>query len=56
MNSHINKLQHVFMTDGNSQILEFDDIRQAEHFVEVMNVNTDSGCIYEVITIKNNKK
>ena len=55
MNRHIDKLQHVFMTDGNSQILEFADIRQAEHFVGVMNVNTDSGCIYEVITIKNNK-
>jgi len=55
MNRHIDKIQHVFMTDGNSQILEFADIIPAEHFVEVMNVNTDSGCIYEVITIKNNK-
>ncbi len=51
-----NRVQHVFMTDGSSQVLEMEDEKIANHFVEVMNNNTDSGCIYEVITVKNNKK
>ena len=44
------------MTDGSSQVLEMSNEKMATHFVEVMNNNTDSGCIYEVITVKNNKK
>jgi len=49
------KVMHVFMTDGTSQVLEIKDFSVAEKFVEVMNQNTDSGCIYEIITVKNYK-
>lgn len=56
LDKNVNKIQHVFMTDGSSQVLEMSNEKMATHFVEVMNNNTDSGCIYEVITVKNNKK
>jgi len=56
MATHFVEIQHVFMTDGSSQVLEMSNEKMATHFVEVMNNNTDSGCIYEVITVKNNKK
>lgn len=49
------KVMHVFMTDGNSQVLEMKDFKTADKFVEIMNQNTDSGCIYEIITVKNYK-
>ena len=49
------KVMHVFMTDGTSQVLEIKDFNTAEKFVEVMNQNTDSGCIYELIIVKNYK-
>jgi len=49
------KVMHVFMTDGSSQVLEMKDFKIANEFVEIMNQNTDSGCIYEIITVKNYK-
>ncbi len=49
------KIMHVFMTDGNSQVLEMKDLNTTSKFVEIMNQNTDSGCIYEIITVKNYK-
>ena len=55
LDKNINKIQHVFMTDSTSQVLEMTDEEIANHFVDVMNNNTDSGCIYEVITVTNNK-
>ena len=55
LDKNINKIQHVFMTDGSSQVLEMPNEKMATHFVEVMNNNTDSGCVYEVITVKNKK-
>ena len=56
LDKNIKKIQHVFMTDGTSQVLEMTDEKMANHFVDVMNNNSDSGCIYEVITVKNHKK
>ena len=55
LDKNVNKIQHVFMTDGSSQVLEMSNEKMATHFVEVMNNNTDSGCVYQVITVKNNK-
>ena len=49
MKSANGKVQHVLLTDGGSQIWELDDKQKADEIVEVMNANTDSGCIYEVI-------
>jgi hypothetical protein len=46
---------HVLMTDNHSEILELPYENIANKMVDVMNANTDSGCIYEVITIGNNK-
>ncbi len=44
---------HVFMTDGQSQILESKDALYMENLVEILNENTDNGCFYELITVKN---
>jgi len=46
---------HVLMTDNHSEILELPYENIANKMVDVMNANTDNGCIYEVITIDNNK-
>ena len=43
---------YVFMTDGASEVLEMTHKNVADKMCEVMNANTDSGCSYEVITIK----
>ena len=48
---------HVFMTDGHSQVLESKDSVYMKNLVEILNENTDNGCFYELITVKNyNKK
>lgn len=47
------KRTHVLLTNGNSEIFESNSKNKMEEFVEVLNENTDSGCFYEVITIKN---
>ena len=40
-----------------SQILESKDALYMENLVEILNENTDNGCFYELITVKNyNKK
>jgi len=44
---------HVFMTDGQSQVLESKDALYMENLVEILNENTDNGCFYELITVKN---
>jgi hypothetical protein len=43
-------VQHVLLTDGQSQIWELTDKENAEEIVRVLNANTDSGCEYELIT------
>lgn len=42
---------HVFVTDSHSEVLEIKHRNIAEKFCEVMNVNSDSGCSYEVIPV-----
>tara|TARA_B100001778_G_C17993919_1_gene364805 strand:- start:7 stop:201 length:195 start_codon:yes stop_codon:yes gene_type:complete len=49
----IGKDIHVFMTDGQSQVLESKDIIHMKKLVEILNDNTDNGCKYELITVKN---
>jgi hypothetical protein len=41
------------MTDNHSEILELSHKNIADKMAEVMNANTDNGCHYEVIEIKN---
>ena len=49
------KKLHVFMTDGQSQILESQDIVRMKNLVDILNNNTDNGCEYELIIVKNHK-
>lgn len=46
-----NKKTHVFMTNGQSEVLEITHKNIADKMVEVLNSNTDNGCVYEVVTI-----
>ena len=48
-----NKRTHVILTNGNSEVFESEEKKKMNEFVEVLNENTDNGCLYEVITIKN---
>jgi len=45
------KKQYIFLTDGQSEILETSNKNIAEKLVSVLNENTDNGCKYELITI-----
>ncbi len=47
------KKTHVLMTNGNSEVFESEDKNKMDEIVKVLNENTDSGCLYEVITILN---
>ena len=46
-----NKKQHVFLTDGQSEVLEMASINIAKKLVEVLNENSDNNCSYKLITI-----
>ena len=41
------KKQHIFLTDGQSEILETNNKNVAKKLVEVLNENSDNGCKYE---------
>jgi hypothetical protein len=45
------KPTHVLLTNGYSEILEYESMVEAEKFVVLLNSNSDSGWTYEVITI-----
>lgn len=47
------KKTHVLLTDGNSEILELPHKNIAERMAKVLNENSDSGWVYEVVSIKN---
>jgi hypothetical protein len=42
----------VLMTNGSSEILELDSYSMATKFVDVLNENSDSGWVYELVKIK----
>ena len=44
------KKTHVFLTNGQSEVLEILDEQEAKSLVEILNENSDSGCHYEVFT------
>jgi len=46
---------HILLTDGQSEILETKNKNVVDKMVEVLNANTDNGCLYEVITIGKKK-
>ena len=43
--------QHIFLTDGQSEVLEMVNINIAEKLVSVLNENSDNNCSYKLITI-----
>ena len=55
LRSNVGKKTHVLMTDGQSQVLEFTDKSITTHFICILNENTDNGCEYEIIIVKNRK-
>ena len=53
LNDNKGNKRYVLMTDGQSEVLELTNIKIATQFKDVLNENTDSGCKYEIITVKN---
>lgn len=45
------KIIHVLLTNGQSEILEIEDKREAERLVEILNINSDSGWIYSLFPL-----
>ena len=43
-----NKIQHVLLTNGVSEIMEIDDRETAENMCKIFNENSDSGWKYTV--------
>lgn len=43
---------HVLLTNSHSEILELDSITEAENLLSILNQNSDSGWVYEVMEIK----
>ena len=41
----------VYLLDGSSEVLEFDDKDKADNMAETFNINSDSGWEYTVKTI-----
>jgi hypothetical protein len=48
------KKTHVLLTDSHSELLEMPSKEDAQKLVNILNHNSDSGWLYEVIEIKKN--
>lgn len=46
------KKTHVLLTDGMSEVMEIPHKNIAEKMVDVLNENSDSGWVYELVEIK----
>lgn len=46
------KKTHVLMTNSHSELMELGSIEEAEKIVDMLNWNSDSGWVYEIIEIK----
>lgn len=46
------KKTHVLLTDGMSEVMEIPHKNIAEKMVAVLNENSDSGWVYELVEIK----
>jgi len=47
------KKTHVLLINSQSEILELRSLNEAEDLVNILNQNSDSGWVYEVIEIRN---
>lgn len=45
---------HVLLTDSHSEILEIDSKIEVENLIGILNSNSDSGWVYEIMEIKKN--
>lgn len=52
MTDRYGKKINVLLTDGHSEVLEFNNLKEAEKITLVLNENSDSGWFYSVVTIK----
>lgn len=43
---------HVLLVDSQSEILEIEKKEKAESLVDILNKNSDSGWVYELIEVK----
>jgi len=55
MSDKYGKKINVLLTNGHSEILEFNNLNEAEKLALVLNENSDSEWFYSVFTIKKNK-
>jgi hypothetical protein len=46
------KKTYVLLTDSQSEILELNSKKEAKNLVDILNQNSDSGWVYEMIEIK----
>jgi hypothetical protein len=46
------KKTHVLLNNSQSEILEINDFDEAQKLVGILNHNSDSGWLYEIIEIK----
>lgn len=46
------KKTHVLLTNSQSEILDLDSKEEAENLISILNQNSDSGWVYEIIEVK----
>jgi len=46
------KKTHVLLTDSHSEVLDLNSKKDAEDLVNILNQNSDSGWVYELVEIK----
>ena len=46
------KKTHVLLTNSQSEILELNSLNESEDLVNILNQNSNSGWVYEVIEIR----
>lgn len=52
MTDRYGKKVNVLLTNGHSEILEFNNLDEAQKLTLVLNENSDSGWLYSIVTIK----
>jgi len=45
--------KHVLLLDSQNEVLEMRSVKEANKLVDILNLNSDSGWVYEIIEIKN---
>lgn len=46
------KKTHVLLTNSQSEVLEIESKEEAENLVSILNGNSDSGWVYELMEVK----